>query len=231
MKKAYFSFFFVISVFFLIFISCAQEFDTEKSGSEISSELIGNNNDQGENEGNVKKAPEPDLENKFTYGNGYSFRLTWGGSLVNFPLGIYKDSIPVLISSKIELDELFNETFTQAFDNDAGTWVKTTDFQDILEKYDDEYFSKNELLTYVVSKGGSAFRFELDSVNYEQDILTVGLNYIIPPFGGTAAIEQEFELIEISKIPAETKVEIVMVDRWKQVNVTIQDWAGTYYKL
>ncbi|MCL2762512.1 MAG: leucine-rich repeat domain-containing protein [Treponema sp.] len=220
----------------LFMTACAADLiGNSKSDNTSTFQKTGDNNqgEDGNNQGEDNKKPivepeKPIIEPKAYTGAGYAFN-----NLDHLPYhkyGNYTPNVfhnltnPVLVSTKTEALELFGETYSVTYCNNTRAWVKSSSFQDIIGQYDENYFNNYSLLTLFLSTGASIDRHELESVVYERDILTVSFNY--HPFGGFGVMSSWFAIIEIEKVPADTKIDIKMADRWKSIK-----WDYTRFEI
>jgi hypothetical protein len=162
----------------------------------------------------------------YTYtGAGYAFNnrfldaFPWEKYGDYKPLIFYGDTNIILVSSKTEIRELFGETYNFYYDyyEKDGVLVKEKDtyFQDVVSKYNDDYFENHQLLTFFLGAGGSANRHELESVVYTDGVLTVTFDYLNA--AGPCVIEYWFAIVEIYRIPADTRIDIVVNNNGKLV--------------
>ena len=202
-------FYTVLLAFLGIFILCGCQNEMVNKESEVN-KLIQNDPTEPE--------ATPFAPKEYT-GTGYVFNgiggIPWDryGSIN----GWTGNSDTVLVSSEAEVQEVFGEVFTTNYCYDAQTWVQNSNFQDVIRRYDEEYFQNHQLLSFFFSTGGGGDRYEIESVVYEEDVLTVSFNII--RFGGTAAITYWFAVMEIPKIPTDAKIEFKIADPWK-----FMDW-------
>ena len=238
MKKMVFAIIFVIvSVF--IFISCGQNGPTEL-GSEILNPIgLGNNNDQGEDEGNGKKPPidvpptdEPPEENDNDWDNtGTFWRVNFGGALEGLPFDRYSqdngsasNSFPlkIVITDTAMLHDFFADTYSLSLNGavPVQNWVRDERFSDLIAKYDDKFFESRQLVTFLL---GSAFlsgenlnvgrngtEFKLGETVYTDG--TLNINIDDTSTGGYTAISIWFAIIETNIVSPDTAI-YVNIDR------------------
>ena len=150
---------------------------------------------------------------------GHFYRTDFGGALVNFPSDLYPpdpskdyDSGVLVIETAEQVQEMFNETYSQTLSKDSQSWVRDEKFTNLINKYDDEFFESNQLVTFAVSASGGAYYFTFSKAVYANDKLTIEI--IQQSHGiGHAAIVSWVALIELEKVPKDTQIEIVVRNR------------------
>jgi hypothetical protein len=154
---------------------------------------------------------DPITEPAVYTGAGYAFNNKF---LEAFPWDKYGDYTPMifrsktnvlLVSSKAEAEELFGEAYSYAYAKEGGI-IKNTLFQDVISKYHEDYFENHQLLTFYLTTGASENWYKLESVDYKDGVLTVIFNYYL--LGGLYMLEYWFTIVEIERIPEETRIDI-----------------------
>jgi len=118
------------------------------------------------------------------------------GNNTNNPYGETKK---IIISNKSEIEKIFSKTYTKFPEGD--------NFQDIMRRYNDEYFNNHQLLTFFAGTG-LGNRFNLVDVLYDEDILSVSLDWFSNPELPLPSIKTWFIIMEIEKIPVDTIIDV-----------------------
>ncbi len=151
---------------------------------------------------------------------GHFYMTSFGGGLENLPYerwemndGLYYDSDKILISSKEELDELFSETYSQSWSEEEEKWVRDDRFMNLMNKYDEEFFENNQIVSFFVTASGGNYKFELSEIIYDSEVLTVKVIQKDEDEDGYWALVPWFALIEIEKVPVDTEIRVVTLGR------------------
>jgi len=151
---------------------------------------------------------------------GHFFRTEFGGALVNFPSDAYPpdpskeeyDSAILIIETAEEMQEMFSQTYSQAWSDEAQSWVRDETFSDLIDQYDEAFFESNQLVTFAVSASGGAYYFTFSKATYADGTLTIEITQ--QSYGiGHCAIVAWFAMIEVERVPADTQIEIVVKSR------------------
>jgi len=222
MKKLHFMLIFVI-VFAFLFAACGQdaELSTPNGENEQKPQVVVPSTDN--------PAPEPA---GYT-GAGYAFNNRFLDEIPGDKYGDYSHRMftgatnAILVSSKTEAGELFGETYNFYFDEKDGSLVKDSHFQDVISKYNDDYFENHQLLTFFLGTGNSADRNELKSVVYTDGVLTAAFECL--EGGGACVCECWFAILEIKKIPSDTKIEINVERNWNYIDPDSKYYVYPHY--
>ena len=143
----------------------------------------------------------------------------------------YDDGV-LLISGKEEVDELFGEVNSFSYVEGQG-FIPNDNFQNVISKYDEEFFETRQILTFFIDRASPAHLLELDNIIYQNGILTVGLNSLYRQFLPTpGVVVRDFVILEIYKVPVDAIIEIEIVN-WMTVDADYKAGAifQNYYKL
>ena len=151
---------------------------------------------------------------------GHFFRLSWGGSLMNFPTESYKpdymptdsyDSLIIAITSVEMLNAMFGETYSQSLNVSQNGWESDERFTNLMNKYNDDFFQTHQLVTFIVTAGNTGDTFEHSETVLQNGKLIVKLT-IIHGAGGDA-LSDWFGIVEIEKVPTNIEIAIQIKNR------------------
>jgi len=154
----------------------------------------------------------------------YGFIYPWDGG------SVYDNGI-LLISSKKDVDELFGEVYSFSYVEGQG-FIPNDNFQNVISKYDEEFFETRQIITFVIARGSPAQLWELENLTYQNGILTVGLNYLNRPIGAPGVVVYDFVILETYKVPVDAAIEIEMLNK-RNADENYKEWEfnENYYKL
>lgn len=132
-----------------------------------------------------------------------------------YPVQSY-ESNAIVLSSKQEIDDLFGATYSATWSIYHDIWLRNEHFTDVINKFDDEYFESNQVLTFFATAAGSTNYFKLKKINYQTGKLIVNLDHLSTVEDialGSGTRVSYFSIIEIEKIEPTTQIEIKILGR------------------
>ena len=140
-----------------------------------------------------------------------------------------KSESKTFVSNEAELNDLFGEAYCMGY-NEEREWVQNNDLQNLIGKYDGEYFKDYQLLPFTFATGGGAGRIAIKSVVYEGGVLTISADSFYIGMG-TAAITGWFAILEIKKVPEDTTVESKFSNTMFNGDMSSFEVSPSYYLL
>jgi len=182
----------------LLFASCGQELNTEKSGPldplDLSSR--GNDNDQGEDEDNGKKPPVIDQLIKKPKDDFKVKTIPFQIGTIDTSMSSRKNhDLFTIIRSKEDLDNVASDRYYQYWTGTGGPF-NVYYLKDFTEKYDSNYFSENALVLYLFTSGSGGSKIDVTEVLKQGNKLTVITDIT---WGMLTVITHSTVVLEVSK--------------------------------